>query len=160
MKKTALLMILAMTAISCKDPNNYNATEIKNEILSGINQQAKDWTAGDFEAFMKGYHNSKDIRFAHPKGITRGWQGVLDAYKRNPKRSRLEFSDIDITPLSPDAALVFGRFHNYVEDNTYKTGLFTLLMRKINGQWKAVHDHSSDLPDDYKPKPTTKEAAE
>jgi ketosteroid isomerase-like protein len=85
---------------------------------------------------------------------------VLDAYKTNPKKSRLEFSDIEITPLAPDAALVFGRFHNYVEDNTYKTGLFTLLMRKIDGQWKAVHDHSSDLPSDYKPTPTIKKKQE
>jgi len=147
-----LLLVLVMSAVSCTGPGNYSETAIKGEIMAVINQQAKDWSAGDYEAFMKGYHNSEDIRFAHPKGITRGWQGVLDAYKRNPKKSRLEFSDIDITPLSPEAALVFGRFHNYVEDNTYKTGLFTLLVRKIDGQWKAVHDHSSDLPADYKEK--------
>ncbi|MBC8372223.1 MAG: nuclear transport factor 2 family protein [Phycisphaerae bacterium] len=147
-----LLLVLAMSAISCMGPGNHNATAIKGEIMAVMNQQAKDWSAGDYEAFMKGYHNSKDIRFAHPKGITRGWRGVLDAYKRNPKKSRLEFSNIDITPLSPKTALVFGRFHNYVEDNTYKTGLFTLLVRKIDGQWKAVHDHSSDLPADYKEK--------
>jgi len=147
-----LLLVLAMSAVSCTGPGNYNETKIKGEIMAVMNQQAKDWSAGDYEAFMKGYHKSEDIRFAHPKGITRGWQGVLDAYKRNPKKSRLEFSDIDITPLSPEAALVFGRFHNHVEDNTYKTGLFTLLVRKIDGQWKAVHDHSSDLPADYKEK--------
>ena len=152
MKKAVLLLVFAVSTISCTAPADYNQAEIKSDILALMTQQAKDWSAGDYEAFMKGYHKSKDIRFAHPKGITRGWQGVIDAYKRNPKKSRLEFSDIDITPLSPEAAMVFGRFHNYVEDNTYKTGLFTLLMRKIDGQWKAVHDHSSDLPADYKPK--------
>ena len=152
MKKAVLLLVFAVSTISCTAPADYNQAEIKSDILALMTQQAKDWSAGDYEAFMKGYHKSKDIRFAHPKGITRGWQGVIDAYKRNPKKSRLEFSNIDITPLSPEAAMVFGRFHNYVEDNTYKTGLFTLLMRKIDGQWKAVHDHSSDLPADYKPK--------
>ena len=148
--KAILLLVLVMSAISCTGPGNYSETKIKGKIMVVMNQQAKDWSAGDYEAFMTGYHNSKYLRFAHPKGITRGWQGVMDAYKRNPKKSRLEFSDIDITPLSPKAALVFGRFHNYVEDNSYKTGLFTLLMRKIDGQWKTVHDHSSDLPADYK----------
>jgi ketosteroid isomerase-like protein len=146
------LMVLVMSAISCTSPNSFNETKIKSEIMAGMNQQAKDWTAGDYKAFMKGYRNSKDIRFAHPKGITRGWQGVMDAYESNPKRSRLEFTEIDITPLSPDAAMVFGRFHNYGEDNSYKNGWFTLLMRKIDGQWKAVHDHSSDLPADYEEK--------
>ncbi|MBT3202000.1 MAG: nuclear transport factor 2 family protein [Phycisphaerales bacterium] len=149
---TLTLTVVATSLISCAAPETYNPAGVKSDIMLVINQQAKDWNAGDFEAFMKGYHNSEDIRFAHPKGITRGWQGVLDAYKKNPKRSRLKFSDIDITPLASDAALVFGRFHNYVEDNSYKTGLFTLLMKRIDGQWKAVHDHSSDLPDDYKEK--------
>ncbi|MDP6633742.1 MAG: nuclear transport factor 2 family protein [Phycisphaerae bacterium] len=154
MKKTIIpiLLLLAASAISCTGSVDYDQTAIKSDIKALMTQQAKDWSAGDYEAFMKGYHNSEDIRFAHPKGITRGWQAVMDAYKRNPKKSSLEFSDLDITPLSPSAAMVFGRFHNHVEDNTYKTGLFTLLMRKINGQWKAVHDHSSDLPADYKEK--------
>jgi len=152
MKQTIILLALAMSMVSCTAPQNFNQAEIQSEIMAVMTQQAKDWTAGDYEAFMTGYHNSEDIRFAHPKGITRGWQGVMDAYKRNPKRSSLEFSDIDITPLSPEAALVFGRFHNNVDDGSYKTGLFTLLMKKFNGQWKAIHDHSSDLPADYKEK--------
>jgi len=152
MKKASILLALAMSAVACNGPQSYNQTAIKTDITALMTQQAKDWTAGDYEAFMKGYQNSEDIRFAHPKGITRGWQGVLDAYKSNPKRSSLRFSDLDITPLSPTAAMVFGRFHNNVEDGSYKTGLFTLLMRKIDGQWKAVHDHSSDLPSDYKDK--------
>jgi ketosteroid isomerase-like protein len=152
MKKASILLLLALSAISCTAPVKYNQAAIKSDITALMTQQAKDWTAGDHEAFMKGYKNSEDIRFAHPKGITRGYQAVLNAYKSNPKKSSLTFSDLDITPLSPTAAMVFGRFHNNVEDGSYKTGLFTLLMRKIDGQWKAVHDHSSDLPSDYKPK--------
>ena len=150
--KASLLLVLAMSAVSCVSPGNYSETDINGEIMAIMNQQAKDWSAGNYEAFMTGYHNSEDLRFAHPKGITRGWQGVMDAYKRGPRKSRLEFSDLDITCLSDSAALVFGRFHNYFEDKSYKTGLFTLLMKRIDGQWKTVHDHSSDLPADYKEK--------
>ena len=148
--KTSLLLVLTMSAVSCVSPGTYSEINIKSEIMAVMDQQAKDWSAGDYEAFMTGYYNSEDLRFAHPKGITRGWKGVMDAYKRGPKKSRLEFSDLDITCLSGDAALVFGRFHNHFEDKTYKTGLFTLLMKRIDGQWKTVHDHSSDLPADYK----------
>ncbi|MCP4377979.1 MAG: nuclear transport factor 2 family protein [bacterium] len=150
--KTSFLLVLMMSAVSCVAPGNYNESNIKSEILTVMNQQAKDWTARDFEGFMEGYHNSKDLRFAHPHGITRGWQTVMDRYKSGPKKSSLTFSDVDITCISSDAALVFGRFHNHYEDKSYLTGLYTLLMRKIDGKWKIVHDHSSDLPPDYKEK--------
>jgi len=148
--KATVLLVLLMSTISCVGPGAYSERDIKGEIKAIMDQQAKDWTAGDFEGFMKGFHNSKKLRFAHPKGITRGWRTVMDAYKKGVKKSRLEFTDVDITVLSDSSALVFGRFHNFYEDESYKTGLFTLLMRRIDGQWKAVHDHSSDLPADYK----------
>jgi tRNA U34 5-carboxymethylaminomethyl modifying GTPase MnmE/TrmE len=66
MKKASvpLLLVLAMAAISCTGPNNYSETRIKGEIMSVMTQQAKDWTAGDYEAFMKGFHNSEDLRQA------------------------------------------------------------------------------------------------
>lgn len=148
--KSSVLLVLAMSAILCVGSGCYSPAAVKGEILAVMNQQAKDWTAGDLEGFMQGFHKSDDLRLAHGKGITRGWQRLLDAYKRGTKKSRLEFSGVDITSLSDRSAVVFGRFHNYFEDKSYRTGFFTLLMRKIDGEWKIVHDHCSDLPPDYK----------
>jgi hypothetical protein len=76
--KASLLLVLVMSAVSCVGPGNYSQADIKDAILAVMGQQAKDWTAGDYEGFMKGYHNSEDLRFAHPKGITRGWQTVME----------------------------------------------------------------------------------
>lgn len=150
--KTCLVTVALLGLVCCAGPGRVEQKQIRNQILASMNQQAKDWTAGNLEGFMAGYHKSPDTRFAHPKGITMGWQTVMDGYSKSVHKSRLEFSDIDIDVLAPDAAMVFGRFHNYNRDGTYKTGLYTLLMRKFDGRWVIVHDHSSDLPDDYKPR--------
>ena len=54
----------------------------------------------------------------------------------------LTFSDVDVTVLSDDAALVFGRWR-LIKDDEEPSGLYTLLFRKTDQGWKIVHDHSS-----------------
>lgn len=119
------------------------------EIKRMLNQAAIDWTANNLDGFMASYANSPTLRFAHPKGITLGFDTVKERYAKSITKSDLKFSDLDVTVLALDAAVAFGRFHNRGKDGTNATGLFTLLVRKIEGRWKITHDHSSDLPPDY-----------
>ena len=78
--------------------------------------------------------------------MTYGWQETLDRYKqRYPDRAAmgaLTFSDLDTTVLSPEAALVFGRWRLKTERGE-PNGLFTLLFRKQAGCWRIVADHTS-----------------
>src|SRR5579864_4566523 len=80
-----------------------------------LTAQAADWNRGDIDAFMRGYWNSPEITFAGTSGVSRGWQTVLDHYHKNyPDRAamgHLDFSEIEITPLANDAALILGRWH-------------------------------------------------
>lgn len=150
MKSYALAVLLSAIA-GCtgnQPPADYQQ-QAAADIQQMLNQAAADWTANDLDGFMASYHNSPRLRFAHPKGITLGYDTVKERYAKSIAKSDLTFSDLDVTVLSPDAAVAFGRFQNQSKDGTYATGLFTLLVRKIDGQWKVVHDHSSDLPQDY-----------
>lgn len=54
----------------------------------------------------------------------------------------LRFSDLEITPLAPDAALVLGRWRLDREKDA-PGGSFTLVMRKLSEGWRVVHDHTS-----------------
>jgi hypothetical protein len=54
----------------------------------------------------------------------------------------LTFSDLEITILSKDAALVLGRWH-LKRANDDPHGTFSLLFRKTKAGWRIVHDHSS-----------------
>jgi len=54
----------------------------------------------------------------------------------------LTFSDIEITPLSPDSAVVIGRWKlQRVKDRPH--GLFTLIFKRLPEGWRIVLDHTS-----------------
>ena len=118
----------------------------KKQVALVLETQAEAWNYGNIEGFMAGYEKTPALRFASGGSVTYGWQETLDRYKqRYPDRAAmgtLTFSDLDTTLLSPDAALVFGKWRlqtNKGEPN----GLFTLLFRKRDGVWRIVADHTS-----------------
>jgi ketosteroid isomerase-like protein len=108
--------------------------------------QAADWNRGDIDAFMRGYWNSPETTFAGASGISRGWQTVSDRYHKNyPDRAtmgHLDFSEIEITPLGNDAALILGRWH-LTRDAGPVGGIFTLVARRFPEGWRIIHDHTS-----------------
>ena len=78
---------------------------------------------------------------------TQGWQATLDFYTKKyqgegKEMGRLSFSDLEVTVLGPDSAVVKGRF--LVELSKSKlTGRFTLIFKRTADGWRIVHDHSS-----------------
>ena len=119
--------------------------DIGDEIIV-LDAQAAAWNRGDIEGYMNGYDRSPNTEFVGADSITRGWQDVLDRYKKRydtrEKMGTLTFSDLEITMLSKDAALVLGRWH-LKRANDEPHGTFTLLFRKTKTGWKIVHDHTS-----------------
>ena len=115
-------------------------------IRAVLEQQARDWNAGSIETFMRGYAQSETTRFASGGNVRLGWQAVLGRYQQTygdqAAMGKLTFSDIDITVLSAEAALAFGRWH-LKRDKDEPSGLFTLLFRKTADGWRIVHDHTS-----------------
>jgi hypothetical protein len=46
-------------------------------------------------------------------------------------------------PLGADAALARGAWRLHVSDGKEPQGLFTLLLRRLDGAWRIVHDRTS-----------------
>src|SRR5439155_23985365 len=115
-------------------------------IRAVLDAQAAAWNRGDIEGYMNGYDRSPKTEFVGGDSITRGWQEVLDRYKKRydtrEKLGTLTFSDLEITMLSKDAALVLGRWR-LKRANDEPHGTFSLLFRKTKAGWRIVHDHSS-----------------
>ncbi len=122
-----------------------------------LETQAIAWNNGDIEGFMAGYWKSDQTEFVGMNGIWRGWQALLDRYRRSyPDRhamGRLTFSDLEITMLSPDAAYIVGRYQLEREKDR-PAGIFTLVARKFPEGWRIVHDHTSAFapPEAQKPR--------
>ena len=116
------------------------------QILRLLQIQAEAWNRGDLDAFMQTYAQTEDLRFASGGNVTHGWQSTLDRYKqRYPDRAAmgtLSFSELAVTELAPDAALVFGHWR-LVRAKDSPHGLFTLLIRRTAAGWRIVADHTS-----------------
>ena len=111
-----------------------------------MDEQAAAWNRGDIEGFMAGYWNSPELKFVSGENVTKGWQPTLDRYKKSydsrAKMGTLTFSDLDITVLSKNAAVVLGSW-SLERAGDRPHGKFTLIFRKFNGDWRIVHDHTS-----------------
>ena len=112
-----------------------------------MDKQAIDWTAGNIEAFMQGYWHSDSLMFIGSKGITYGWQKTFDNYKKNyPDRATMGALKFDILKMdfhSKNTCWLLGKWHLTRPEKGDVGGYFTLIFKKIKGQWLIVSDHTS-----------------
>ncbi|RDC57238.1 nuclear transport factor 2 family protein [Pedobacter chinensis] len=118
----------------------------KQAILNVLEKQRTAWNKGDIEGFMQGYINTDSLLFVGKSGPTYGWQKTLDNYKKSyPGKAGMGFLTFGIKKvdfLNKDVAFVLGSWH-LKRENDEPQGYFTLLFKKINGEWKVIVDHSS-----------------
>ena len=119
---------------------------VRGAVEKVLRAQQEAWNRGDVRAFMDHYWKSDDLTFSSGGKTTRGWKATLDGYReRYPTREkmgRLTLGGLEITPLGDAAALVLGQWKL---DGLGQPvgGNFTLVLRKIDGRWVIVHDHTS-----------------
>lgn len=147
--KLRLLISLVMLELFCVAVFSQTAKlnrEGEAAIRAVLDSQRDAWNRGDIEGYMDGYDRSPETVFVSGDRINRGWQTVLDRYKKGydtrEKMGVLSFSDVEITWLSKDAAAVLGRWH-LKRANDEPHGTFTLIFRKTKAGWKIIHDHTS-----------------
>jgi ketosteroid isomerase-like protein len=145
-----LIFLIASVASALGQPASQTKSnrpaKTKAAIRAVLDAQRDAWNRGDIEGYMDGYARSPKTAFVGGDSISRGWQTVLDRYKKNynsrEKMGTLTFSEVEITLLSQDAALVLGRWR-LKRANDEPHGTFTLLFRKTRAGWRIVHDHTS-----------------
>ena len=141
--KTVLLLTLVIGTL-CAAQNPDSSSAIRNV----IEQQQSAWNRHDLEGFMSGYWHSPELTFFSGAHEFQGWQAAMDRYKKNyqgpsHEMGKLEFANLRIELLAPDAAFVRGEFHLTMADGKTPHGLFTLIFKRFPEGWKIAHDHSS-----------------
>src|SRR2546423_15333065 len=106
----ALLSMLSVVTIATPATSD-DAT--KSVIHAVLDAQAAARNRGDIEGYMDGYDRSPNTEFVGGDSISRGWQTVLDRYKKKynlrEKMGVLTFLELGINFVRKDAALVLGR---------------------------------------------------
>lgn len=118
----------------------------EKSILKVLNDQIEQWNNGSIDKFMDGYWNNDSLCFIGKNGPKYGFKSALENYKKSyPDRAtmgKLSFDILKLEKISDVYYSVIGRF-NLTRTKGNLTGYFTLLVKKINNQWKIVLDHSS-----------------
>lgn len=138
-------LILLFTLFIASSTFAQTDAEDKAAILKIMKTQEKAWSANDLEGFMQGYWKSDSLKFYGSNGLTKGWQQTLDKYKKGyPTKEHsgtLNFKINDISKISDNSYWVMGEYFlkRSVGD---ANGIFMIIFKKINGEWKIVADTS------------------
>lgn len=143
MKKTILLLcILAFL-------NGFSQTtekEDKEAILNVMKIQEKAWSNNDIEGFMEGYWKSDSLKFYGKSGLTYGWEKTLANYKKGyPTKEHtgtLSFKINALTKINDGAYYAMGEYH-LTRKAGNADGIFMIIFKKIDGEWKIIADTSS-----------------
>ena len=146
MNKVIIVLCLVLFVMTVTTNGQSRDEKIRQIIRGVMDEQVAAWNGGDIEGFMKGYWNSPDMKFVSGDNVARGWQAALDRYKKSydsrAKMGVLTFSDLEMTVLSKESAVVLGNWA-LARENDNPKGKFTLIFRKFKDGWKIIHDHTS-----------------
>ena len=129
--------------------NSYSQTLKEKDslkILNVLEQQRIAWNDNDINEFMKGYLKSDKLVFSGSNGPVFGWNFVKDRYLKTYSTKELmgdlSFEINNLFSLSRKVAILLGKL-NLQRNNEKLSGYFTLIFKKINGNWYIVSDHTS-----------------
>ncbi|HEX5705969.1 MAG TPA: DUF4440 domain-containing protein [Pyrinomonadaceae bacterium] len=149
----ALLTAAVLTAVfaqwGCANvsegSNSENAANME-AVRAVLNAQTEAWNRGDVEGFMDGYAREDSTTFLSGGTRTDGWRTVLEryrnAYDTREKMGTLQFTELELKPLSPFYIMATGRWQLARAGDT-PNGRFTLIFRRTAAGWRIVHDHTS-----------------
>ena len=147
--RRALTIIFCTSVAAIVSAAPMQTQDATAQIRSVLHEQQNAWNRGDIDRFMNGYARSASIVFVSEDTIRRGWETVRERYRKKysdrAKRGTLIFSDLEITLLSPDAAVALGRW-SLKRPNDQPHGRFTLIFKRLPEGWRIVHDHTSAAP--------------
>lgn len=132
--------MLSVTSIAQK-------TNERQAVLEVMNRQNKHWNEGNISAFMEDYWKSDSLMFIGSKGVVYGWKPTLDRYNKTyPDKATMGTLKFDIQKTdfhSKTTCWVLGKWHLTRPEKGDIGGYFTLILKKINGIWLIVSDHTS-----------------
>ena len=138
-----IFCILMAATASAAPTQTQNATA---QIRAVLRAQQEAWNRGDIDRFMNGYARSGSTLFVSEDTVRHGWETVRERYRKKysdrAKMGTLTFSDLEISLLSPDAAVALGRW-SLKRANDQPHGRFTLIFKRLPEGWRIVYDHTS-----------------
>ena len=127
------------------DETSYSA---EAEARAAFESGCAAWNRGDVDAYLAGYWDSEQTRWISGGTVIEGRDAIVATVRaRYPTPERmgtLELTQLEITVLTAQDALVFGRLRHMLGDVT-RPLVFTVHLRRVGGAWLMVTDHTSTV---------------
>src|SRR5678816_3620257 len=79
--KVIVSLALASLTLGCRT-ERVEALGGEDAVRAALDQQMRDWNAGNLAGFMEVYARSEKTRFASGGDLSLGWQTVFDRYRK------------------------------------------------------------------------------
>jgi uncharacterized protein (TIGR02246 family) len=148
MKRIILtLLFFAVLIVASISQTNIKPSESDEKMVRDLLRIQEDaWNGGNIEMFMTTYWKSPELVFIGSKGITHGWKGILERYKKNypdtVTMGKLKFDILELNQIEKNTVFLIGKY-TLTRSIGNVSGMFTLVLKKIKGQWLIISDHSS-----------------
>lgn len=143
MKKYLLILFFLINAFTGM---SQSSTE-RQEVLKVLARQNDNWNKGNIDAFMEDYWKSDSLMFIGSKGVVYGWKATLARYHKSyPDRATMGMLKFDIQKIdfhAKNTCWVLGKWQLTRPEKGDIGGYFTLVLKKIDGKWLIVSDHTS-----------------
>jgi uncharacterized protein (TIGR02246 family) len=146
-----LCLVACTPAVGGYRASDAERAERHGEIVAMLVRAAASWNRGDLDAFVDDYLPGDTTTYIGARGVLRGSAAIRAAYA--PRfapggvRDSLSFELVDVDPIAPDVLNVIATYvlsrHVGGRDSVTARGPTSLVMRRVDGRWRIVHDHSS-----------------
>ena len=120
--------------------------DVEYLLIEKLENQQDCWNVGDFDCFMADYWHNDSLVYIGKETLTYGWSNTLARYKTTyptlDEMGKLELTSLSVEPLSIQYYFMIG--HWKLKRNSGDVeGHFSLIWKKIDGEWIIIADHSS-----------------
>jgi ketosteroid isomerase-like protein len=117
------------------------------EVKKALGEQISAWNNGDLEKAMSYYWNSAEILWVSKAGIMKGYQPVLEDFKKEfadtSKMGTYSYELLHIEKVSGTAVYFVIRWKIVLNNQKIMGGVSSQLWKKIKGNWVITAEHAS-----------------
>lgn len=130
------------------EPAREQSCEAEEAIRKVLVDGEAAWNRGSVDGWMDQYVKSPETTLFTGKDITKGWETIRERFQKlyqgvGKDMGQLAIPEMWIDFLTPEIALVRGRWNAVFRKAKKMDALFTLIMKKTPEGWRIVHDHPS-----------------
>lgn len=120
---------------------------LRTQITAMLDRSAGAWNRGDLDAFVWDYLDSDRTTYIGRHGVIHGRAAIRAVYAprfaQPGMQDSLSFDKLEVDSLAPGVINVIAEYVLSRGDSVVARGPTSLVMERVDGGWKIVHDHSS-----------------